>query len=170
MHIAREPHFPPPTLLLCLPRAAHSRQRLASQKYRFKNSILSAIGDVVGKAARQQNADPEDLQKLAFETILSHDVGKEVVQRLCEDHLQASGYGAVRDSIAGVWNRLSAPDVVANSQGFPARRTLCAAVASEEVDFPVAKSFFGGNLKRETYAAAKKRRAAFMSEGNPESL
>lgn len=134
------------------------------QRSRIKKAACVAVEDVCRKSAPSLNVPLPDLTTEVFQSLLSHPICKNHVERKCEEAVSRSLPGMVRASLTSVWANLSAPRVVGSNHAFPLRRAICAAVAGPGVSFPVARDFLGGLLKRETFKSAKRRHEDFMRE------
>lgn len=145
------------------------------KKLRFQRKVIDDVDKVVSaicrKAARRKGGAPlAEIQKTAFDAILSHPRCKVAIQERCEAFAAKLNLDTIRDSFAEVWECLSKPSVVATIEGFGLRRALAAAMAGPRVSFRVAKRFLRGALARKSFQAASQRRAKFMDENVPRAL
>ena len=130
-----------------------------------------AFDAVCDKAARRKGARPfEDIQRTAFDGILTHPVCEGMVQNRRGTAVNNSAPAAIRESVKEVWGVVSKPGVVASSGGFPLRRAFGAMIAGPGVKFKDAREFVGGCWKQGDFNQAQKRRAAFAASWDPELL
>ena len=113
----------------------------------------------------------EHIQRRAIKSILSHPVGKELVDEQCEKAVQANKYTPLVAGVQSFWKRLSNPKVSSTMSGIHTRRSFCSGLAGPGVTFPLLKSFLGGtDIKKDTFDKAVVRRSEFMDEWDPALL
>lgn len=137
-------------------------------KTRFKAKVAKGIRQTCVDMSNRCGHSVEDLEKIAYTSLLKHPVAQEALDKTVEKRL--SPYRPMEESIRQMWTFFNESKVVATNCGFKARRMLLSCVASPNVTFKNAKRKLGGRIKKLSFRNAKRRRLEALREGDAELL